>query len=225
LQLRIETFECACIPRTVVGIVTNLAPPLVGYIWDPNVIGFIFATIALISADSLPDLISDITPNDHHTRMQKYDSNCTSRTNWFDLAGTHCTLSEPEPLNPFESIEELLNTEVDDLCLPAYFWVRSDTPSPWNLYWTEAAAYGGGLELDDPVFGNSWTRYWGAHSWFNCEADIPCWCEGYGCCETHETEGHAPAAAETAQPFKIPLIVVEPPTPTPSEIDQFNWHW
>jgi len=32
-------------------------------------------------------------------------------------------------------------------------------------------------------------------------------------------------AAETAKPFEIPLIVVEPPTPTPSEIDQFNWHW
>jgi len=157
--------------------------------------------------------------------MQKYDSNCTSRTNWFDLAGTHCTLSEPEPLNVFESIDGLLNTEVDDLGLPAYFWEQSDIPSPWNLYWTEAAADGGGLQLDDPVFGNRWTRYWGAHSWFNCEADIPCWCEGHDCCGTHETEGHAPAAAETAKPSVIPLIVVEPPTPTPSEIDQFNWHW
>jgi len=157
--------------------------------------------------------------------MQKYDSNCTSRTNWFDLAGTYCTLSEPEPLNAFESIEGLLNTEVDDLCLPAYFWEQSDTLSRWNLYWTEAAAYGGGLELDDPVFGNSWTKYWGAHSWFNCETDIPCWCEGHDCCETHETEGHAPAAAETAKSLEIPLIVVEPPTPTPSEIDRFNWHW
>jgi hypothetical protein len=82
----------------------------------------------------LPDLISEITPIDHHIRMQKYDSNCTSRTNWFDLAGTHCTLSEPEPLNTFESIEGLLNTEVDNICLPAYFWERSDTPYPWNLY-------------------------------------------------------------------------------------------
>jgi hypothetical protein len=157
--------------------------------------------------------------------MQKYDSNCTSRTNWFDLAGTRCSLSEPEPLNAFESIEGLLNIEVDDICLPAYFWEQSDIPSPWNLYWTEAAAYGGGLEIDDPVFGDCWTQYLGAHSWFDCKSDIPCWCEGHGCCGTHETEGHALAAAATAKAPVIPLIVVEPPTPTPSEVDRFNWHW
>ena len=32
LQSRINIFECACIPRTVAGIVTNPVPPLVGYI-------------------------------------------------------------------------------------------------------------------------------------------------------------------------------------------------
>jgi hypothetical protein len=90
--------------------------------------------------------------------MQKYDSNCTSRTNWFDLAGIHCSLSEPEPLNTFESIEGLLNIEVDDIFLPAYFWEQSDTLSPWNLYWTEATANGGGLEIDDAVFGDYWTE-------------------------------------------------------------------
>ena len=79
--------------------------------------------------------------------MQKYDSNCTTRTNWFDLAGTHCTLSEPEPLNAFESIEGLLNTEIDDLCLPAYFWEQSDTLSPWNLYWT-VPGYTGPAPMD-----------------------------------------------------------------------------
>jgi hypothetical protein len=61
--------------------------------------------------------------------MQKYNSNCTSRTNWFDLAGTHCTLSEPEPLNAFKSIEGLLNTEVDNICLPAYFGNNQILPS------------------------------------------------------------------------------------------------
>jgi hypothetical protein len=162
---------------------------------------------------------------DHHIRMQKYDSNCTSRTNCFDLAGTHRTLSKQEPPNAFESIERLLNTEVDDICLPAYFWEQSDTPSSWHLYWAEAAAYGGGLEIDDPVFGNCWTRYWGAHSWFHCDIDTPCWCEGHDRRGTHETEGLVPAAAETAKSLLIPLIVVEPPTPTPSELDQFIWHW
>jgi len=128
-------------------------------------------------------------------------------------------------LNAFESIDGLLNTEVDDICLPAYFWEQSDNPYPWNLYWTEAAAYRGGLAIDDPVFGDRWTRFWGAHSWFNCDIDTPCLCEGHDCCGTHETEGHALAAAATAMAPEPPLIVVEPPTPTPSEVDLFNWHW
>jgi hypothetical protein len=157
--------------------------------------------------------------------MREYDSNCTSRTNWFDLARTHCTLSGPEPLNGFESIEGLLNTEVDDISLSGYFWEQSDTPYPWNIYWTEAARYGGGLEIDDLVFGNSWSRYWGADSRFNCNIDTICWCEGHDCRGTHETEGHAPAAAETAKAPEVPLIVIEPPTPTLSELDQSSWHW
>jgi hypothetical protein len=157
--------------------------------------------------------------------MQKYDSKCTSRTNWFDLASTHCILPEPEPLNAFESIEGLLKTEVDDTSLSADFWEQLNVPSPWNQYWTEAAAYGGGLELDDPVFGDSWTEYWGAYSWFNCDIETPCWCEGHDCRGTHETEGHAPAAATTANAPEVPLFVVEPPIPTPSELDRFNWHW
>jgi len=89
----------------------------------------------------------------------------------------------------------------------------------------EATAYRGGLELDDPVFGNSSTKYWGAHAWFHCHPEEPCDCEGHGCLGTHLTEGHAPAAAATAKPAPVPFIVIEPPTPTPSEIDTYNWHW
>jgi len=72
--------------------------------------------------------------------MQKYNGNCSSEKPWFDLAGTYRFLSEPEPLNTFESIEGLLNTEVDNSTLPADFWEQSDVPSTWNIYWSEAAA-------------------------------------------------------------------------------------
>jgi len=89
----------------------------------------------------------------------------------------------------------------------------------------EAAAYRGGLELDDPVFGNSWTKYHRAHAWFDCEPELACECEGYNCLGSHSTIGHAPAAAETVKYALIPLIVVEPPTLTPSEIEVYNWHW
>ena len=134
-------------------------------------------------------------------------------------------MSKPEPSNAIESIEGLLNTEVDDLISPAYFWEQSDIPSPWNIYWTEAAAYGGGSELDHPVFGNSWTKYWGAHAWFNCHPEEPCECEGHNCLGTHSTEGRGPAAAATATAVPVPLMVIEPPTLTPSEIDTYNSHW
>ena len=209
----------------VVIIVPNLALLLVGYIQDPSIGGFMSATIALTSYHDLPDLISVNTHLDPHIPKQKYDSDCTSWTNWFDLAGTCCSLSEPEPLNAFESIEGLLKTEVDDLTLPAYFWEQSDVPSAWNIYWTEAAAYGGGLELDDPVFGNSWTKYWGAYAWINCHPEEPCECEGHNCVGTHSTEGHAPATAASAKLAPEPLIVIEPPTQIPSKVDTYTWHW
>ena len=102
-------------------------------------------TIVLTTFHKLQHWISANTHTDPHSRMQEYDGKCTSRTNWFDLAGTHCGLSEPEPLNTFECIEGLSNTEVDALILPAYFWDQSDVPSPWNISWTEAAVYRGGL--------------------------------------------------------------------------------
>jgi len=157
--------------------------------------------------------------------MREYDSNCTSRTNWFDLAGTCCTLSEPERLNPFERIEGKMNAAVDDLVLPADFWEQSDVPSPWNLHWTQAAAYGGCLELDDLVYGNSGTMYRRAHAWFDCDPELPCECEGHNCLGKHSTEGHAAAAAASTRAVPVPLIVIEPPTPTTSEINAYNWHW
>jgi len=169
----------------VVVIPLNLALWPVGYIYDPTIAGFTFAIIALTSYHNLPDLISIRRYIDPHIWMQKNDSNCTSWTNWFDLARTYCSLSEPEPLNAFESFEGLLNIDVDDLILPAYFWEQSDVPSPWNTFWTEAAAYGGGLELDDTAFRNSWTKYSGAHAWFDCHPALPCQCAGQNCVGTH----------------------------------------
>jgi hypothetical protein len=181
--------------------------------------------IASMSYYDLPDLISTSTLTDHHIRMRQYDSNCMSRTNWFDLARVHCLVFEPEPLNAFESIEAILAASFEEEPLEAYFWEQSTVPSPWNIYWTEAAREGGGLDINDPVFGPHWTRYTGAHSWFPCDPEELCDCEGHNCVGTQSTIGHAAAAATTAKSLGIPLIVVVPPTPTPSELDAYNWHW
>ena len=135
-------------------------------------------------------------------------------------------ISDPEPLNPLNSIGVMVAADCEEDPLPAQFWGHSDIPSPWNTYWMEATAYEGGLELDDPAFGNRWTKYWGAHSWFDSDPEFPCECEGHNCLGTHSTEGHAPAAAAaTAKLAPVPLIVIEPPTPTPLEIEAYNWHW
>jgi len=187
--------------------------------------GSTFVMIALTTYHDFPDLISTNAHINPNIRMQEYDSNCISRTNWFDLARTNSSLSKPEPLNAFEGIEGLLNTQIDDLTLPAYFWEQSDVPSPWNTYWAEATAYRGGLELDDPMFGSNWTKYWGAHAWFECDPELPCECEEHNCLGTHSMEGHTPAAAATAKPAPVQLIVIESLAPTPSDVDAYNCHW
>jgi len=72
------------------------------------------ATIALTSYTDLPDLISISTHTDHHPGMLRYDSNCTSRTNWFYLASTPCLVFEPELLNAFRSIEAILTAMFEE---------------------------------------------------------------------------------------------------------------
>jgi len=156
--------------------------------------------------------------------MQKYDSNCTSRKNWFDLAGTSCLVVERERLNAFESIKAILAATFEEEPLEAYCWEQSTVPSPWNTYLTDAAREGGGLDINDPVFGPHWTQYSGAHSWFPCDPEELCECEGHNCVRTQSTIGHTATAATTAKSLGIPLIVVVPSTLTPSELDTYHWH-
>ena len=182
-----------------VSSATNLALLLVGYILDQIIGGFTFATIALMGYHDFLDLISANTHIDPHSRMWKYDSNCIFRTNWFDLARTHCSLSKRDPLNTFEGIEQLSTTVVDDLTLPAHFWEQSDVPSPWNTDWTEAAKYGGGLELDDPIFGSNWTTDCGAHVWCDWYPEWPHQCEGHNYFGTYSIEGYAPAESSNSK--------------------------
>ena len=106
-----------------------------------------------MSYSDRPDLISVSTHIGHHIRMHQYDSDCNSRINWFDLAGTPSLVFEPEPLNAFESIEAILMATFKADPLEANFWEQSDVPSPWNTYWTDAAREGSGLHNNDPVFG------------------------------------------------------------------------
>jgi len=184
-----------------------------------------FAKIILTSFSNLLDVISLNTRIVHHIRMQKYDSNCTSRSNWFHHAGIFCLVLEPTPLNTFESIEVLPAATFKEEPLKAYFWEQSTVLSPCKNYWTEAAREGGGLGINHPVFGPHRPRYSGAHSWFPCDSEEPCDCEGHNCAGTHSTIGHTAAAATTSKSLGIPLIFIVPPTPSPSEINPYNWHW
>jgi hypothetical protein len=157
--------------------------------------------------------------------MHQYGSNCTSRRNWFDLAGICCLVFEPEPLNAFESIEAILRSSFKAEPLEAYVWEQSTVPTPWNTYWTDAAREGGELDIHDPVFGQDWTRYTGAHTWFPGDPEELCDGKGHNCAGTYSTIGHAAVASTTAKSLGIPLIVVVPPTPTPSKLEAYNWHW
>jgi hypothetical protein len=125
--------------------------------------------------------------------MPAYDSKKPqqSRINFFDIAGRTTNLFEYEPLNIFNSIDAVIFETEEPL--EEYFWKEPHAVSPWNSYWTEAAKYGGGLQINDPVFKDSWTKYYGLH--VNCEAEEVCYCE-HNCGGTHTTKGRAVTDSE-----------------------------
>jgi hypothetical protein len=181
--------------------------------------------IALSSYYELPDLISVSIRTDHLIQMYQYDSNCPSRSNWIDLARTPCPVFPPEPLNALNSIEAIIAATIGEEPLAAYFWKQSAVPSPWNTCWTNAEREGSGLDINNLVFGPHWTRYSGGHSWFPCNSEEPCNCEGPNCAAIFLTVVYRAAAATSATSLRIPLIVIVALTPTPSELDSYSWHW
>jgi hypothetical protein len=120
--------------------------------------------------------------------MPAYDSKKPqqSRINSFDLAGRTTNLFKVEPLNAVNSINAVILEPEEPL--EPYFWEEPQAVSPWNSYWTEAAKYGGGLQINDPVFKDSWTKYYGLH--MDCEEEEVCYCE-HNCGGTHTTKGRA----------------------------------
>lgn len=88
-----------------------------------------FATIVSRSYHDLPDSISVSTHIGPHTWMTEYDSDCISRSNWCDLVRVSCSISEPEPLNAFDSIGAILAERIEDELLEAAFWDQSAVPS------------------------------------------------------------------------------------------------
>ena len=120
--------------------------------------------------------------------MSAYNINQSihSRISFFDLAGRTTNLFEYEPLNAFDSIEAVISENQEPL--EEYFWSEPQPVSPRNSYWTEAARNGGGLQIDDPVFKNIWTKYYGLH--IDCQDQEECYCE-HNCAGTHSTIGRA----------------------------------
>jgi len=224
LLLRSYGIGCACILRTVVVIVTNCDMLHAWFNLHLTVCGLMFAMIVLMRYNDSPDLISINIHTDPQIPMLKYKSNCTSQTNRFDLAGTLGPGFEREPLNAFDCIRDILAMTLEEEALEAYYWEQSDIPLAWNLYWTKSTEYGGSLDLDDPGLRDSWTKYWGAHAWFNYDPEEPCQWEGNNCLGTHSMERDVPAAVAKAKAVPIPLIVIEPPTPTPSQFNPYIWH-
>ena len=99
--------------------------------------------------------------------MTAYDINrpIQSRINFFDRAGRTTNLFEFEPLNAFDSIEAIILQSEEPL--EEYFWSKLQSVSLWRYYWTEATRNRGGHQIDNPVFKNFWTKYYGLH--VNCQ--------------------------------------------------------
>lgn len=131
-------------------------------------------------------------------------------------------------MNTFESIEAILTPTFKEEPLKAYFWEQSDVPSLWDTNSTEGAREGGGLELNDPLFGQHLPEYNGFPFglFTNYNSEKVCHWEGHNCVGVESTIGHAAAAAaSTAKSIGIPLIVVVPATPTHPKINPCNRHW
>ena len=118
--------------------------------------------------------------------MPAYDINRPkqSHINFFNLAGRTTNLFEPEPLNAFDSFTAIVLQPEEPL--EEYFWSEPQSVSPWNSYWTEATCNGGGLQIDNRVLKNFWTKYYGLH--IDCQ-DQEVWYCKYNYRGTHSTIG------------------------------------
>jgi hypothetical protein len=149
--------------------------------------------------------------------MPTYDSkkHQQSRINFFDLASRTTNLFEPEPLNSLDSIDAVIHEP--EKPLEAYFSEEPQAVSPWNSYWTEAATYERGLQINDPVLKDSWTKYYGLH--LNCKEEEVCYCE-HNCGGTHTTKGRAVTDSDT-EPWTTggPIVF-----PTLSQVADWNNH-
>jgi hypothetical protein len=134
---------------------------------------------------------------------------------------------EPEPLSAFVSFETILAVTFQDETLEADLWEQSDIPSPWCIYCIDTAWECGGLDINDPVFGQPWSKYKGIDlGWFtDYDPEEMYDGEEHNCVGPQSSVGHAEAAATTAQSLGNPLIVIAPLTLTPSEIEAYQCHW
>jgi hypothetical protein len=103
------------------------------------------------------------TLTDHRIYQHHSNSNCTSRTNWFDLPATPCLVFQTERLTAFETINARLALTFEEDPSIANFWDLSVVHSPWNVDWTDAGREGRGLGITNAVLGHYWTHYGGLH--------------------------------------------------------------
>lgn len=131
--------------------------------------------------------------------MPAYNNNkpLQSWINFFDLAEWTTNLFEHKHLNRFKSINAIL-VENEQL-LEEYFKAELHPVSSWNSYWNTAAKYAERLQINDPVFKEGCTKYFGLH--INCGEEEECFCE-HNCGGTHTTEGRVVSSLEqTARQF------------------------
>jgi hypothetical protein len=124
---------------------------------------------------------------------------------------------EPEPLNPFKSIEAIRAATSEEEIFEASSFEQSDIPSPGNTYLTDAARGGGGLDINDPVFREHWTKYAGLHCALltNCDPEESCDCEGHNCVGAQSIIGYAAATATTAKSLGVSADGYSAPEPDP----------
>lgn len=116
--------------------------------------GYMYAMIVSTNYHDLLDVLSVSTLINHHVPMQMYDRHHTTRKNWFHLARTSCLGHGPKPMITFESMEAILSANLAEELFEPVLCEGSTVHSLVNVHWTDAAREGGGLDINNPVFGH-----------------------------------------------------------------------
>jgi hypothetical protein len=114
---------------------------------------------------------------------------------------------ENDHLNAFEIIDNIFFENKESL--EEYFWNKSHAMFRGNSVWMKAARTGGGLQINDPVYKNFWSKH--HRLLMNYWDEEKCYCK-HNCSGTHTTIKRAADAQRLSSQANIRDCLATIPT-------------